>query len=172
MCCLAETHTYICKCAHAHTHAGQTVSWSYFCIYVYMIWFIRFVQRHTICRFVYLSVCLSAWLFAWVCDCVLLRAVVLPHSSLLSLSHPPSLRLSPTRAVSCARAVGKFNYLLLISSFVFCAPLLYSYLLYGILNWYIYIANLRTHTCADCTEYVCLWVCEMGIWWAFGFAIR
>lgn len=119
-----------------------------------------------------LFVCLSAWLFAWVCDCVLLRAVVLPHPTLISLP------LSPTRAtLSCARAVGKFNYLLLISSFVFCAPLLYSYLLYGILNWYIYIANLRTHTCAECTVCVCvcLWVREMGRWWtefAFGFAIR
>lgn len=116
-----------------------------------------------------LFVCLSAWLFAWVCDCVLLRAVVLPHPTLISLP------LSPTRAVSCARAVGKFNYLLLISSFVFCAPLLYSYLLYGILNWYIYIANLRTHTCAECTVCVCvcLGVREMG-WteFAFGFAIR
>lgn len=121
-----------------------------------------------------LSVCLRDCLpeYVIVCCCGQLSS---PHSSLLSHSHPPSLQLSPTRAVSCARAVGKFNYLLLISSFVFCAPLLYSYLLYGILNWYIYIANLRTHTCAKCTECVCLWVREMGIWWtefAFGFAIR
>jgi len=54
--------------------------------------------------------------------------------------------------------VGKFNYLLLISSFVFCTLLLYSYLLYGILNWYIYIANLRTHICRVCIV-VCASVC-------------
>jgi len=141
---LDEPDSHICKytttdaTALAHRH---TSSWSNFCIYVYMIRFIRFVQRHTICLSV--GVCL--------CVCVWNAGCTLP----LANKGPPY----PSNSVNPSDpwiplAVGKFNYLPLISSFVFCSPLLHSYLLYSILNCYIYIANLHTrvHRQCNCTH--------------------
>lgn len=92
-----DTHIHMQMCARTHGHTKQTVSWSYFCIYVYMIRFIRFVQRHTICRFVYLSVCLRDCLpeYVIVCCCGQLSSPTLhsslSHSHLLVLFHVPEL---------------------------------------------------------------------------------
>lgn len=100
-----------------------------------------------------MSVCLCLSVPASVCG---MRAVPCPWPTKVA-SYPCPLDPQP---LCIPLAVGKFNYLPLISSFVFCSPLLYSYLLYGILNCYIYIANLHTRLhrqCACLSLCVCVW---------------
>lgn len=106
-----------------------------------------------------MSVCLCLCLCTLSeCVCVCgMRVVPCPWPTKVARQTTSPSPLDP-QPLRIPLAVGKFNYLPLISSFVFCSPLLYSYLLYGILNCYIYIANLHTRIHRQCAcQCQCVW---------------
>jgi len=139
---MSQTHTYA-NTQPQTQHHWHTDTRRVEVIFAYMYTWFGLLDSYKGTQYVCLSVC--ACVCVWNAGCTLPLANKGPSYPSNSVNLPdPWIPL----------AVGKFNYLPLISSFVFCSPLLHSYLLYSILNCYIYIANLHTrvHRQCNCTH--------------------